>query len=74
MSLMLYTCIGSFSAYPDEAVMELQAEEGGDDGAVPSETGGDDTFDGGLDVGAVALSTVEADLQRGVAGDDGEAQ
>lgn len=59
--------------YLDEAVMEVQAEEGGGDGAVAVKARGYDAFDGGLNVGAVAFPFVESDLQGGVAGDGVEA-
>lgn len=54
--------------------MEVQAEEGGDDAAVPTKARSDDTSDGRLHIGAVAFPTVEPNLQRPVAGDEGNAQ
>ena len=47
--------------YPDEAVVEVQADERGEDGAVPRGVAADDVADDGL--GARARPRVEADLQ-----------
>lgn len=62
------------AAYPNEAVVEVQPEEGGDDGSVLCKPCGDDAFDGGLHVGAVAFSLVEPGLQRAAGWGYGEAQ
>jgi len=59
--------------YIDGALVELHAEEVGDDGVLAREAGPDDALDHRLHVVAVALALVEAVLQLG-AGAGGKCQ
>ena len=65
----------SFAAgkYIDGTLVELQAEEVGDDGGLAGEAGLDDALHHRLHVAGVALALVEPVLQlRAAAGDEGQ--